>query len=65
MQAGKKKLALDHLIVQNMDEDNMTEDVQSILMFGAKALFDEEDGDSKRDIHCELRVSKVFAEPLF
>ncbi|EJD45815.1 hypothetical protein AURDEDRAFT_151858 [Auricularia subglabra TFB-10046 SS5] len=43
MQAGKKKLALDHLIVQTMDdEDGTGEDVQSLLTFGAKALFDEE-----------------------
>ena len=33
---------LDHLIVQKMDdEDGAGENVQSILTFGAKALFDE------------------------
>ena len=42
MQTGKKKLVLDHLIVQKMDdEDSAGDDVQSILTFGAKALFEE------------------------
>lgn len=52
MQTGKKKLILDHLIVQKMDdEDSAGDDVQSILTFGAKALFD--DGDQgAHDIIC-------------
>ena len=42
MQTGKKKLILDHLIVQKMDDENGSrEDVQSILLYGAKALFEE------------------------
>ena len=53
MQNGKKKLVLDHLIVQKMDDGgNDTEDVKSILMYGAKALF-EEGSDSARDIVCK------------
>uniref|UniRef100_A0A8H7YAC3 Chromatin remodeling factor mit1 n=1 Tax=Psilocybe cubensis TaxID=181762 RepID=A0A8H7YAC3_PSICU len=50
MQIGKKKLVLDHLIVQkiNDDEDNGGEDVQSILTYGAQALFEPE--ESSRDI---------------
>lgn len=52
MQAGKKKLVLDHLIVQKMDDDeNGGEDLKSILTFGAKALF-EEDDQNARDIVC-------------
>ena len=52
MQTGKKKLVLDHLIVQKMDDDT-SEDVQSILTFGAQALF--QDGEnSARDIYCEI-----------
>jgi len=48
MQNGKKKLVLDHLIVQKMDdEENGGDDMQSILTFGAKAIFEEE---SMRDI---------------
>jgi len=52
MQTGKKKLVLDHLIVQKMDdEDSAGNDVQSILTFGAKALFEEED-QGAHDIIC-------------
>jgi chromodomain-helicase-DNA-binding protein 4 len=52
MQAGKKKLVLDHLIVQKMDDDDAAgDDVQSILTFGAKALFEEGD-QGAHDIIC-------------
>jgi len=57
MQTGKKKLVLDHLIVQKMDNDDSAgDDLQSILTFGARALF--EDGDqSSKDITCEYMAS--------
>jgi chromodomain-helicase-DNA-binding protein 4 len=50
IQIGKKKLVLDHLIVQKMDddEDNGGEDVKSILTYGAQALFSSDEGS--RDI---------------
>ncbi|EIN14062.1 hypothetical protein PUNSTDRAFT_140446 [Punctularia strigosozonata HHB-11173 SS5] len=53
MQTGKKKLVLDHLIVQKMDdEENGGDDVQSILTFGAKALFDGSSEEQEaRNIH--------------
>jgi hypothetical protein len=54
MQTGKKKLVLDHLIVQKMDdEDSVGDDVQSILMHGAQALFSDDPEQASRDIHCE------------
>jgi hypothetical protein len=53
MQVGKKKLVLDHLIVQKMDDENQAgEDLQSILTYGAQALF-EADQEAK-DITCEF-----------
>ena len=57
MQTGKKKLVLDHLIVQKMDDDDGKEDVQNILMFGAQALFEGGGGESK-EIQCKswLRI---------
>lgn len=60
MQIGKKKLILDHLIVQKMDddEDNGGEDVQSILTYGAQALFESE--ASSRDITCKYFISNFF-----
>ena len=51
MQAGKKKLVLDHLIVQKMDAEDDASDIQSILTFGANALFNEEN-DETRNITC-------------
>ncbi|KZS95781.1 hypothetical protein SISNIDRAFT_325955 [Sistotremastrum niveocremeum HHB9708] len=43
IQTGKKKMALDHLIVQKMeDEEGPGENIQSILTFGAQALFAED-----------------------
>ncbi|KIY63755.1 hypothetical protein CYLTODRAFT_425826 [Cylindrobasidium torrendii FP15055 ss-10] len=50
VQIGKKKMVLDHLIVQKMDdEENGGEDVQSILTFGAQTLFQE--NSDENDIH--------------
>ncbi|EMD41939.1 hypothetical protein CERSUDRAFT_90530 [Gelatoporia subvermispora B] len=50
VQTGKKKLVLDHLIVQKMDDSEGGEDVHSILMFGARTLFDEGQ-QAAREIH--------------
>jgi hypothetical protein len=51
VQTGKKKLVLDHLIVQKMDDEEGGEDVNSILTYGAKALF--EDDQAAKDITCQ------------
>ena len=56
MQTGKKKLVLDHLIVQNMDDNEGEKDVHSILLFGAQALFEQGDAQSAKDIHCKRSV---------
>ncbi|TFK77267.1 hypothetical protein BDN72DRAFT_35406 [Pluteus cervinus] len=60
MQIGKKKLVLDHLIVQKMDdEDTGGENLQSILTYGAKALFEEL--DASRDItYSEHDIEKLI-----
>jgi chromodomain-helicase-DNA-binding protein 4 len=54
VQAGKKKLVLDHVIVQKMDAEEGGADVRSILTYGALALFDE--AAATRDINCTFRV---------
>lgn len=56
MLTGKKKLVLDHLIVQKMDEKDSDSDVKSILMFGAQALFEDGEVQASRDIHCMCPV---------
>ncbi|KAG8855985.1 hypothetical protein FRB91_001375 [Serendipita sp. 411] len=40
---GKKKLLLDHVIVQSMEEEEEADDLASMLLTGAKELFEEGD----------------------
>lgn len=56
MQTGKKKLVLDHLIVQKMEKDDSKEDVKSILTFGAQTLFSDNENQVSRDITCMFPV---------
>ncbi|KEF62875.1 uncharacterized protein A1O9_00848 [Exophiala aquamarina CBS 119918] len=43
MQIGRKKMALDHVLIERMDrEDDAGEDLVSILRHGAQALFEDE-----------------------
>ncbi|KAG6854234.1 hypothetical protein C0991_009252 [Blastosporella zonata] len=59
MQVGKKKLVLDHLIVQKMDdEDSAGEDVQSILTYGAQTLFNSEES-SREIVYSEQDIEKL------
>lgn len=48
MQKGKKKLALDHVLIERMEDDEDEEDLESILRHGAAALFDD---DESADVH--------------
>ncbi|KAK0745288.1 PHD/FYVE-zinc-finger like domain-containing protein [Apiosordaria backusii] len=46
LQIGRKKMALDHLLIETMDnQDDAPNDVESVLKHGAEALF----GDKKKD----------------
>ena len=60
VQTGKKKLVLDHLIVQKMDddEDSPGENMESILTYGAQALFDSE--QAAKEIVCKLLYPALF-----
>ncbi|KAI0068286.1 hypothetical protein BV25DRAFT_1987089 [Artomyces pyxidatus] len=58
IQTGKKKLVLDHVIVQKMDDEEGGTDVQSILTFGAKALFEE--GGGRDIIYSDHDVDKLI-----
>ena len=49
MQIGKKKMALDHVLIEQMDaEDDAGMDLESILKYGTEALFKDDD---TQDIH--------------
>ncbi|KAI8992204.1 P-loop containing nucleoside triphosphate hydrolase protein [Pilobolus umbonatus] len=46
LQIGKKKMALEHVVVERMTtDDDEPHDVESILKFGAQALFEESDSN--------------------
>ncbi|KAG5221083.1 Chromatin remodeling factor mit [Salix suchowensis] len=58
---GKKKLALEHLIVKKMeDDDSAGEDIHSILTYGAKALFDDSEGASKDVTYSDADIDKLI-----
>lgn len=43
MQAGRKKMALDHALIESMDDDDLAgDDLESILKHGAQALFNDD-----------------------
>ena len=49
MQIGKKKMALDHVLIEQMDSDEADgNDLESVLRFGAEALFKD---DESQDVH--------------
>ena len=41
MQVGKKKMALDHALIDRMDTEDAGEDIEGVLRHGAEALFSE------------------------
>ncbi|KAK5075246.1 hypothetical protein LTR64_001451 [Lithohypha guttulata] len=59
MQIGKKKMALDHVLIEAMDQpDDAGMDLESILRHGAAALFDD---DAEADIvYTEASVDKLL-----
>ncbi|KAI0048335.1 hypothetical protein FA95DRAFT_1517538 [Auriscalpium vulgare] len=59
MQTGKKKMVLDHVIIQKIDDDEGSTDVQSILTFGAKALFEEE-GNSRDIVYNDHDIDNLI-----
>ncbi|KAJ7169708.1 SNF2 family DNA-dependent ATPase [Mycena filopes] len=60
VQVGKKKLVLDHLIVQKMDDDDDAGDnVESILTYGAQALF-QADAAARDIIYTDTDIDKLI-----
>ncbi|KAL0138902.1 hypothetical protein V8B55DRAFT_1448945 [Mucor lusitanicus] len=50
LQIGKKKMALEHVVVERMkaEEEEQIEDLESILKYGTEALFDNDDSKDIR-----------------
>ncbi|KAI0595367.1 PHD/FYVE-zinc-finger like domain-containing protein [Biscogniauxia sp. FL1348] len=59
MQIGRKKMALDHALIESMDADeDAGEDLESILKHGAAALFSDESAD--KIIYDSASVDKLL-----
>lgn len=64
MNAGKKKLLLDHVIVQNMDEEEVPEDLEGMLLSGAKALFEDNDENDVVCKYTEFHITLILNDSL-
>ncbi|CAG8687416.1 3340_t:CDS:2, partial [Ambispora leptoticha] len=66
LQIGKRKLVLDHLIVEKMEEEKLdANDVESVLRFGAEALFSDETDETAlkyRDEDIEKLLDRSYLE---
>ncbi|TGJ84024.1 hypothetical protein E0Z10_g4723 [Xylaria hypoxylon] len=59
MQMGRKKMALDHALIESMDaKEEVSEDLESILKHGAAALFSDESKD--KIIYDDASVDKLL-----
>ena len=59
MQIGKKKMALDHVLIRQMDQDDDADvEAESILRYGAEALFSDE--DTRDIIYDDASVDKLL-----
>ncbi|KAI0229757.1 hypothetical protein L0F63_003353 [Massospora cicadina] len=60
LEIAKRKMVLDHLIVQRLGEAALdADDIRSIIRFGAKALF-EEDGSAKEITYTDQEVEALL-----
>ncbi|KAK2019331.1 SNF2 family domain-containing protein [Colletotrichum eremochloae] len=60
MQIGRKKMALDHVMIEVMDEEGEPDDLESILKFGASALFSDDQNDKDIVRYDDASVDKLL-----
>ncbi|CRK41058.1 hypothetical protein BN1723_004999 [Verticillium longisporum] len=61
MQIGRKKMALDHVLIESMDNENDAgDDLESILKFGASALFSDEQDQKDIIRYDDASVDKLL-----
>ncbi|KAK1593200.1 SNF2 family domain-containing protein [Colletotrichum navitas] len=60
MQIGRKKMALDHVLIEAMDEEGEPDDLESILKFGASALFSDDQNDKDIVRYDDASVDKLL-----
>ncbi|GAA5951446.1 hypothetical protein JCM21900_004412 [Sporobolomyces salmonicolor] len=61
-QAGTKKRGLEHLIIQRIDAKDESEDVESILQFGAKAIFDDSAAEASSIKYTDADIDELLAK---
>ncbi|GAA5891901.1 hypothetical protein JCM5296_003266 [Sporobolomyces johnsonii] len=61
-QAGTKKRGLEHLIIQRIDAKDENEDVESILQFGAKAIFDDSAAEASSIKYTDADIDELLAK---
>ncbi|OHE91551.1 SNF2 family domain-containing protein [Colletotrichum orchidophilum] len=60
MQIGRKKMALDHVLIEAMDDPGESEDLESILKFGASALFSDDQNEKDIVHYDDASVDKLL-----
>lgn len=61
MEMGRKKMALDHALIEAMDaEDDAGDDLESILKHGAEALFGDPKHKAARIVYDDASVNKLL-----
>ncbi|KAK1995468.1 SNF2 family domain-containing protein [Colletotrichum falcatum] len=60
MQIGRKKMALDHVLIEAMDDEGEPDDLESILKFGASALFSDDQNDKNIIRYDDASVDKLL-----
>ncbi|KAI8175586.1 Chromatin remodeling factor mit1 [Colletotrichum sp. SAR 10_75] len=60
MQIGRKKMALDHVLIEAMDDTGEPDDLESILKFGATALFSDDQNEKDIIRYDEANVEKLL-----
>ncbi|GAA6047763.1 hypothetical protein JCM3770_001766 [Rhodotorula araucariae] len=62
LNAGNKKRGLEHLIIQRIDTKDESEDVKSMLQFGAQAVFDEEAAEASAIRYSDADIDDLLAK---
>ncbi|KAJ0163755.1 Chromatin remodeling factor mit1 [Colletotrichum tanaceti] len=60
MQIGRKKMALDHVLIEAMDDEGEADNLESILKFGASALFSEDQDDKDIVRYDDASIDKLL-----
>ncbi|GAA5876848.1 hypothetical protein JCM3774_000791 [Rhodotorula dairenensis] len=62
LNAGQKKRGLEHLIIQRIDATDESEDMESMLQFGATAVFDDDSAEKNAIRYTDQDVDDLLAK---